>query len=82
MQRVGDMAEEMKRVRAQMEDDEQLSSLMRGLRGQNLSDTQFATSTTRMRLIEVRPAPSAILTISGFFLWSCDKFSDAQSLAF
>ncbi|CAM6088773.1 unnamed protein product [Calypogeia fissa] len=51
--RVGDMAEEMKRVRAQMENDEQLSSLMRGLRGQNLSDTQFALSDTQMRLIEI-----------------------------
>lgn len=47
------MAEEMKRMRAQMEEDEQLSSLMRGLRGQNLSDTQFALSDTQMRLIEV-----------------------------
>lgn len=47
------MAEEMKRVRAQMEEDEQLSSLMRGLRGQNLSDNQFATSDTKLRLVEV-----------------------------
>ncbi|BBN12396.1 aarF domain-containing kinase [Marchantia polymorpha subsp. ruderalis] len=51
--RVGEMAEEMKRVRAQMEEDEQLSSLMRGLRGQNLSDNQFATSDTKLRLVEV-----------------------------
>ncbi|KAL2632941.1 hypothetical protein R1flu_004420 [Riccia fluitans] len=51
--RVAEMAEEMKRVRAQMEEDEQLSSLMRGLRGQNLSDNQFATSDTKLRLVEV-----------------------------
>ncbi|KAL3694793.1 hypothetical protein R1sor_008444 [Riccia sorocarpa] len=51
--RVGEMAEEMKRVRAQMEEDEQLSSLMRGLRGQNLIDNQFANSDTKMRLVEV-----------------------------
>lgn len=52
-QRVGEMAEEMKRMRAQMEEDEQVASLMRGLRGQNLSEELFAASDTQLRLVEV-----------------------------
>ncbi|KAH9559914.1 hypothetical protein CY35_06G080200 [Sphagnum magellanicum] len=52
-QRVGEMADEMKRMRAQMEEDEQVASLMRGLRGQNLSDELFAAADTRLRLVEV-----------------------------
>lgn len=52
-QRVGEMAEEMKRMRAQMEEDEQVASLMRGLRGQNLSDELFASADTQLRLVEV-----------------------------
>ncbi|KAG0564360.1 hypothetical protein M758_8G100000 [Ceratodon purpureus] len=51
--RVGEMAEEMKKMRAQMEEDEQIASFMRGLRGQNLSDELFASADTKMRLIEV-----------------------------
>jgi aarF domain-containing kinase len=47
------MAEEMKKMRAQMEEDEQLASLMRGLRGQNLSDDLFASADTQLRLVEV-----------------------------
>jgi aarF domain-containing kinase len=55
-QRVGEMAEEMKRMRAQMEEDEQVASLMRGLRGQNLSDELFAAADTQLRLVEVSTA--------------------------
>jgi aarF domain-containing kinase len=55
-QRVGEMADEMKRMRAQMEEDEQVASLMRGLRGQNLSDELFAAADTQLRLVEVSPA--------------------------
>lgn len=47
------MADEMKRMRAQMEEDEQVASLMRGLRGQNLSDELFASADTQLRLVEV-----------------------------
>lgn len=47
------MSEEMKKMRAQMEEDEQVASLMRGLRGQNLSDELFASADTRLRLVEV-----------------------------
>lgn len=48
------MSDEIKRVREQMEADEQLATLMRGLRGQNLSDSQFADENIRLRLVEVR----------------------------
>lgn len=47
------MSEEMKKMRAQMEEDEQVASLMRGLRGQNLSDNLFASADTQLRLVEV-----------------------------
>ncbi|XP_058724331.1 uncharacterized protein LOC131595847 [Vicia villosa] len=51
--RIGDVSKEIKRVRAQMEEDEQLASLMRGLRGQNLSDSLFAEDDVQLRLVEV-----------------------------
>lgn len=51
--RVGDMSKEIKRVRAQMEENEQLAILMRGLRGQNLTDSQFADDSVQLRLVEV-----------------------------
>eukprot|EP00252_Welwitschia_mirabilis_P024546 TRINITY_DN7324_c0_g1_i1.p1 TRINITY_DN7324_c0_g1~~TRINITY_DN7324_c0_g1_i1.p1 ORF type:complete len:797 (+),score=157.28 TRINITY_DN7324_c0_g1_i1:88-2478(+) len=51
--RVGDMSSEFKKMRAQMEEDEQLASLMRGLRGQNLSDSLFADNNVKLRLVEV-----------------------------
>ncbi|KAK1284082.1 putative aarF domain-containing protein kinase [Acorus calamus] len=51
--RFGNVSADIKRVRAQMEEDEQLASLMRGLRGQNLSDSQFADENVQLRLVEV-----------------------------
>ncbi|KAK3155643.1 hypothetical protein QOZ80_2BG0205850 [Eleusine coracana subsp. coracana] len=51
--RFGEMSKEIQRVRKQMEEDEQLASLMRGLRGQNLRDEQFADENVRLRLVEV-----------------------------
>lgn len=36
-----------------MEEDEQLATLMRGLRGQNLRDSQFADENVQLRLVEV-----------------------------
>ncbi|KAL9237822.1 hypothetical protein vseg_012325 [Gypsophila vaccaria] len=51
--RVGDMSDEIKRVRAQMEENEDIAILMRGLRGQNLSDSQFAADDVQLRLVEV-----------------------------
>jgi hypothetical protein len=53
MQRFDNVSAEIKRVRKQMEEDEQLSILMRGLRGQNLRDSQFADENVRLRLVEV-----------------------------
>ncbi|KAJ0966568.1 hypothetical protein J5N97_023485 [Dioscorea zingiberensis] len=57
--RFGNVSEEIRRVRAQMEEDEQLASLMRGLRGQNLTDSQFADENVRLRLVEVQAAESS-----------------------
>lgn len=50
---MGEVSDEIKRVRAQMEENEQLAVLMRGLRGQNLSDSQFAADDVQLRLVEV-----------------------------
>jgi len=36
-----------------MEEDEQLATLMRGLRGQNLRDSLFAEDDVELRLVEV-----------------------------
>lgn len=52
-QRMQDVSQEIKRVRAEMEENEQLASLMRGLRGQNLNDTLFADENIKLRLVEV-----------------------------
>ncbi|TKY53600.1 kinase protein [Spatholobus suberectus] len=51
--KIGDVSKEIKRVRAQMEEDEQLATLMRGLRGQNLRDSLFAEDDVELRLVEV-----------------------------
>lgn len=53
LQRVGEMSAEIKRVRAQMEENEDIAILMRGLRGQNLTDSQFAADDIQLRLVEV-----------------------------
>lgn len=47
------VSQEIKRVRAQMEENEEVAILMRGLRGQNLSDSQFADNNIQLRLVEV-----------------------------
>ncbi|XP_065862860.1 uncharacterized protein [Euphorbia lathyris] len=51
--RIGDVSKEIKRVRAQMEENEDIAILMRGLRGQNLRDEQFADNNIKLRLVEV-----------------------------
>ncbi|XP_010241145.1 PREDICTED: uncharacterized protein LOC104585840 [Nelumbo nucifera] len=51
--KMGNVSQEIKRVRAQMEENEQLAILMRGLRGQNLTDSQFADDNIKLRLVEV-----------------------------
>ena len=40
-------------MRAQMEENEDLAILMKGLRGQNLKDSQFAEDDVQLRLVEV-----------------------------
>ncbi|KAF3789536.1 Uncharacterized protein EJ110_NYTH17988 [Nymphaea thermarum] len=50
---MGEVSDEIKRVRAQMEENEQLATLMRGLRGQNLSVSQFAADDVQMRFVEI-----------------------------
>ncbi|KAJ4955204.1 hypothetical protein NE237_011987 [Protea cynaroides] len=58
--RIGDVSQEIKRVRAQMEENEQLAILMRGLRGQNLSDSQFADDNIQLRLVEVEESSESL----------------------
>ncbi|KAL6582025.1 hypothetical protein OROMI_006039 [Orobanche minor] len=48
-----DVSQEIKRVREEMEENEQLAILMQGLRGQNLKDTLFADDNVKLRLVEV-----------------------------
>ncbi|RCV46986.1 hypothetical protein SETIT_9G575300v2 [Setaria italica] len=54
--RFGGVSKEIQRVRKQMEQDEQLATLMRGLRVQNLRDEQFADDNVCLRLVEVETA--------------------------
>ena len=83
-QRFGDVSKEIQRVRKQMEQDEQLATLMRGLRGQNLRDEQFADDNVRLRLVEVNLldptsvnlspsvlSSSIITQVVGDFAWGC-----------
>ena len=53
MQSVREMSQQMRDVRSQMEEDENLKVLMASLRGQNLSDADFADSSVQMRLVQV-----------------------------
>lgn len=50
---VREMSQQMKDVRSQMEEDENLKVLMASLRGQNLSDADFADENVQMRLVVV-----------------------------
>lgn len=61
--KVSGMSEEIKKVRAQLEEDEQVASFMRALRGQNLSDETFASSDVQLRLIEVGGGKGDILPL-------------------
>eukprot|EP00898_Chlorokybus_atmophyticus_P004347 jgi/Chlat1/4913/Chrsp31S04834 len=51
--RVSDMTRQFKDMRKQMEENEDVATLMRGLRGQGLSDSEFADANVQMRLVEV-----------------------------
>jgi aarF domain-containing kinase len=46
------MSSQMRAVRSQMEEDEQLRVLMAGFRGSNLNEDDFAGKDVRMELIE------------------------------
>ncbi|CAL1354437.1 unnamed protein product [Linum trigynum] len=61
--RMGEVSQEIKRVRAQMEENEQLSILMKGLRGQNLRDEQFADNSIKLRLVEVDESSEFLPTV-------------------
>jgi len=50
---VKEMSRQMKDIRRDMEQNEELSVLMASLRGSNLSDADFADSNVKMRLVEV-----------------------------
>ncbi|XP_042520450.1 uncharacterized protein sll0005-like [Macadamia integrifolia] len=71
--RIGDVSQEIKRVRAQMEENEQLAILMKGLRGQNLRDSQFADNNIQLRLVEVEESNESLplvydpVTISSYW---------------
>jgi aarF domain-containing kinase len=54
LQSVREMSRQMKDVRSQMEENEQLRVLMSSLRGSNLSDADFADDSVQMQLVEVR----------------------------
>lgn len=47
------MRRQMRVMREQAEEDDQLSTLMRGLRGQNIDDRDFADANVRMQLVEI-----------------------------
>lgn len=66
-QRIGEVSQEIQRVRAQMEENEQLATLMRGLRGQNLRDAQFADDNIKLRLVEVSLVTCPARLVSGVF---------------
>ena len=50
---VKEMSKQMRDMRSQMEEDEDLKVLMASLRGQNLSDADFADENVQMRLVVV-----------------------------
>ncbi|XP_043706526.1 uncharacterized protein sll0005-like [Telopea speciosissima] len=61
--RIGDVSQEIRRVRAQMEENEQLAILMKGLRGQNLRDSQFADNNIQLRLVEVEESSESLPSV-------------------
>ena len=58
--RMSDMSAQMKDVRAQMEENEQLSVLMAGLRGSNTNDDDWAGRDVVMQLISVSDADGEV----------------------
>ncbi|KAL4452695.1 hypothetical protein ABPG75_008357 [Micractinium tetrahymenae] len=56
---VREMSSQMRDMRSRMEEDEQLRVLMSSLRGQNLSDADFADAGVQMRLVDVSAGSAA-----------------------
>ena len=56
-------------IRKQLESDEQLASLMAGLRGSNLNDSDYAEEGVTMSLVEVCSRPREALLIVSKMLW-------------
>ena len=50
---ISDMSSQMKQVRAQMEEDEDLNTLMAGLRGTNIDDSDFAADGVTMQVLDL-----------------------------
>lgn len=50
---VSDMSSQMKQVRAQMEEDKDLNTLMSGLRGTNIDDSDFAADGVTMQVLDL-----------------------------
>lgn len=46
-------APQMREVRSKMEEDERVSAMMRGFRGSNIDEADFADSRVKMALVEV-----------------------------
>eukprot|EP01025_Chloroclados_australasicus_P040545 TRINITY_DN423_c0_g2_i11.p2 TRINITY_DN423_c0_g2~~TRINITY_DN423_c0_g2_i11.p2 ORF type:complete len:776 (+),score=103.02 TRINITY_DN423_c0_g2_i11:149-2329(+) len=61
---VREMSAQIKDMRARMEEDEQLSMLMAGLRGANLVDSNFAADDVEMRLVEVEEDAGNVLPLT------------------
>ena len=51
--RISDMSQQMRDVRKQMEEDKDLNTLMAGLRGSNIDDSDFAADGVQMKMVDV-----------------------------
>ena len=56
---IADMSSQMKQMRAQMEEDEDLNTLMAGLRGSNIDDSDFAADGVKMQVVDLEKLKAA-----------------------
>ena len=56
---IADMSSQMKQMRAQMEEDEDLNTLMSGLRGTNIDDSDFAADGVKMQVVDLEKLKDA-----------------------
>ena len=56
---IADMSSQMKQMRAQMEKDEDLNTLMSGLRGTNIDDSDFAADGVKMQVVDLEKLKDA-----------------------